>query len=47
MSPRGGRVRTEKQEKALDSALKKVEKAGKDPNKTIGAALRRAAQENA
>ena len=47
MSPRGGRVRTEKHEKALDKALQKVEKAGKDPNKTVGASLRKAAQENA
>lgn len=47
MSPRGGRVRTEKHEKALDSAIKKVEKAGKDSSKTVGASLRKAAQENA
>lgn len=47
MSPRPQPARTEKQEKALQSALKKVERAGKDPDKTVGGSLRRAAQENA
>jgi hypothetical protein len=52
MSPRdkGGpakQVRTEKDERNLQSALQKVTKAGKDPDKTIGGGLRKAAQENA
>lgn len=47
MSPRSQPPRTEKQEKALDRALQRVEKAGKDPDRTVGGATRRAIQENA